>query len=327
MNPTELARAFKEGKFIGPKGPLVPRRAMLTRRSLLLFTDQMVVKLKRPRVVDGVDQTDMRERYAMVARERWVGEQLNAEVYLDDFVLRVDDDHVTMVRGYVEGEPIVLSRRLPDAQHAEALLAANADDDLRRGLEQAVVRLARFHAKSEMFTSGPLANERRPVQRFEQALERIREHLEPAQHEQLARETAEWATQLLPTFQHRIIERRVRLLHGAVRLEHIFVKGPGLPEAAIIDGSDAPDHERANDIAEDIMGLAIEIDAALGVDIGARVVDAYAAETTDASLRKVARFYKRLACMMRAGEAWNDAADGDASAEQRARFFVRRALS
>ncbi len=115
MNPTELARAFKEGKFLGPKGPLVARRAVLTRRSLLLFTDLMVLKLKRPRVVDGVDQSEMRERYAMVARERWIGEQLNADVYLDDFVLRVDEDHVTMVRGYVEGEPMVLLRRLPDA--------------------------------------------------------------------------------------------------------------------------------------------------------------------------------------------------------------------
>ncbi len=165
------------------------------------------------------------------------------------------------------------------------------------------------------------------MQRFERALAQIRDRIEPAQHEQLARETAGWATQMLPTFQHRITERRVRVLHGAVRLEHIFVKGPGLPEAAIIDGNDAPDHERVGDTAEDIMGLAIELDAALGVDISARIVDAYAAETADASLRKVARFYKRFACLVRAGEAWNDAADGDPSADERARFFVRRSLT
>lgn len=311
---------------MGPNGPLVPRKAMLTRRSLLLFTDQLVLKLKRPRVVDGVDQSDMRERYAMVARERWAGEQLNADIYLDEFVLRVDEDRVTMVRGYVEGEPLVLMRRLPDAQHVETLLAANADDVLRRGLEQVVVRLARFHAKSELYTVGPHANDQRPVQRFEQALERIRERIDPAQHEHLARETAEWTTKLMPTFQHRINERRVRLLHGGVRFEHIFVKGLGLPEAAVVDGADAPDAERTGDTAEDIMGLAIEIDAALGVDVSARVVDAYASETADASLRKVARFYKRLACLVRAGEAWNDAADGDPSGDERARFFVRRSL-
>jgi len=333
MNPTELARAFQEERFVGPEGPIVPRRAMLTRKSLLLFSDDLVLKLRRPRLIDGYDQSLMSVRYAMVGRERWIGRQLNGEVYLDDCVLRPDAnfDKVILHRGFIEGEPLVMMRRLPDAQRADRLLLAGlAPEEARRPLEQAMLRLARFHANAEHFTDPLHGDAARIHGRFTGVLETLMPVLVPAEHERLLDETGEWIATLEPTFAHRVAERRVRTLHGEVRLEHLFLPGGGLADATFIDPNDGPDEERTLDTGEEVMSLALELDMLLGRELSDRVVDTYASETADATLRKVSRFYKRLGCLRRASEALLDAAEPEpdvAEAEGRARFFIERALT
>ena len=95
MNPTALARLFRERQLEGPEGVLEPRRALLTRKSLLLFTDDLVLKLRRPREAgpyDWHDASAMSVRYMLIARERWFGRQLNEGVYLEDCVLRADPE-------------------------------------------------------------------------------------------------------------------------------------------------------------------------------------------------------------------------------------------
>jgi len=333
MNPTELARAFHDRKFVGPNGPLVPRRALLTRKSLLLFSDDLVLKLRRPREVDGYDQSMMSVRYAMIGRERWLGRQLSPEVYLDDCVLLPDDnnDKVILHRGFIEGEPIVMMRRLPDAQRADHLLLAEADPaEARRLLDRAMVRLARFHAEAEHHASPPFGDAGRARSRFEAVLAQVMVALTPEEHAGLAGETAEWLAALEPTLAHRVAERRVRSLHGEMRLEHLFLPGQGVADAVFIDPNDGPDSERALDTAEEVMGLALELDALIGPEASDRVIETYATGTADATLRKVARFYKRLGCLHRAAEALRDAAEPQADAAEakgRARFFIERALT
>lgn len=332
MNPTELARAFQDRRFVGPDGPLAPRRAMLTRKSLLLFSDDLVLKLRRPRLIDGYDQSLMSVRYAMIARERFIGRQLSPEVYLDDCVLRPDSnfDKVILHRGLIEGEPIVLMRRLPDAQRADRLLLDGlAPEAARPLLERAMVRLARYHANAEHYTDPALADAPRARARLATVLEQVAPALTAAEHERLTRETGEWLDALAPTLLHRVAERRVRSLHGEVRLEHLFLAGRGASEPAFIDPNEGPDEERMLDTAEEVMSLALELDAVLGRELSDRVVDAYAAETADATLRKVARFYKRLGCLRRAAEALVEAAEPEADAAEaqgRARFFIECAL-
>lgn len=332
MNPTELARAFHDRKFVGPNGLLVPRRALLTRKSLLLFSDDVVLKLRRPREIDGYDLSMMSVRYAMIGRERWIGRQLSPEVYLDDCVLLPDDsgDKVILHRGFIQGEPIVMMRRLPDAQRADHFLLADHDPaEARRLLDRAMVRLARFHAEAEHHATPPFGDAGRARARFEAVLAKVVPLLTPDEHARLSNETREWLDALEPTLAHRVAERRVRSLHGEVRLEHLFLPGQGVTDAAFIDPNDGPDDERALDTAEEVMGLALELDALLGPEVSDRIVETYATETADATLRKVARFYKRLGCMHRAAEALVDAAEPGADVDDangKARFFMERAL-
>jgi len=336
MNPVELARAFQSGRLVGPAGPLAGRRATITRKSLLLYTDDLVIKLRRPRFVDDQDQSLISVRHALTGRERFIGRHLSPDIYLEDVTLDFDAarDVFVVQPGWVTGEPVVLMRRLPDEQRADhVLLSGIATSRVLDQLEMAMQRLASFHANAEFHVEPPYADPATPGHRFHAALGRLGAALGEAERTALITETSAWLERLAPSFEHRIIERRVRSLHGQIRLEHLFLAGlarvQGRAPVAFIDPDDGPDEGRMLDIAEDVMSLALELDAILGTAASDRVVDAYAAQTSDASLRKVARFYKRLGCLRRAAEALEEAGEPDADAaeaNERARFFIERAL-
>lgn len=336
MNPVELARAFQSGRLVGPKGPLAARRATITRKSVLLYTDDLVLKLRRPRFVDDQDQSLISVRHALVGRERFIGRHLSPDVYLEDVTLDFDEarDVFVLQPGWVTGEPVVLMRRLPDEQRADhVLLSGIATSRILDQLEMAMQHLASFHANAEFHTEAPYADPATPGRRFEAALERLGAALSEDERTTLVTETSAWLERLAPSFEHRIIERRVRSLHGEIRLEHLFLPGMarvhGRAPVAFIDPDDGPDEGRMLDTAEDVVPLALELEAILGAAASDRVVDAYAGQTGDGSLRKVARFYKRLGCLRRAAEALDEAAEPDADpteGRERARFFIERAL-
>jgi len=239
-------------------------------------------------------------------------------------------DKVILHRGFIEGEPIVLMRRLPDARRADLMLIeGHAPLDARPLLERAMLRLAHFHADAEPHTDPALGDATRARMRVAELLGKLAPVLTQGQRERLMTETSDWLDALAPTLAHRVAEWRVRTVHGEVRLEHLFLPGQGVSDAAIVDPNDGPDDERTLDTAEEVMSLALELDVVLGPELSDRVVDTYAAATADATLRKVARFYKRLGCLRRAAEALLDAAEPAADvaeAESRARYFIERAL-
>ena len=335
MNPTALARLFRERQLEGPEGVLEPRRALLTRKSLLLFTDDLVLKLRRPREAgpyDWHDASAMSVRYMLIARERWFGRQLNEGVYLEDCVLRADpdrDDRVLLHRGFVEGEPVVLMRRLPDALRADVLLTEVDPDEGQRRLEGFLQRLARFHAQAEAHEKPPFGRPERARERFEAFMEIVAPLLEPRERERLEDETGQWLERLAPTFAHRVMERRVRTVHGDLRMEHLFL-GADDRDVALIDPNDDQDSERALDTAEEVMSLALELDQVICRAATDRAIEAYAIATLDVTLRRVARFYKRLGCLRRAAEAFIEGLEPDADqddAHGRARGFIALALT
>lgn len=337
MNVAELTRAFLDRRILGPAGPFEPARAVVTRKSLLLFTPDLVLKLRRPLFVDGQDQSLVSVRVATSARERFIGRQLSPDVYLEEVALRLDQagEACVLQPGWAGGEPVVLMKRLPDERRADhVLLSGLSSEEKLRQLELAMQQLARFHVDAEFHTEPPLASVDRPGARFHALMDRLAGALGAAERDALLTETNAWLERLAPTFDHRIRERRVRSLHGEIRLEHLYLPGEvrasGALAIAFIDSDDGPDDGRVIDTAEEVMSLALELDAIAGTAFSDRVVDAYAGQTTDASLRKVARFYKRLGCLRRAAEALVDAAAPGANVaeeRERARFFIERALA
>ncbi len=339
MSPLEIARSFSGGRILGRDGrPLVAKRALLTRKSLLLFTPDQVLKLRRPRLIDGYDQEALSTRVGMTSRDRWYLRRMNRGVELGACELRFDESsgRFALVEPSADaepsddGEPVLWMRRLPDELRADTRLASGAPQEtLHAALEHAMQRLARLHGEAEVHVHPPFGEPTRARARFEAALTRIADRLDPSDRDRLARQTGEWLDELADTLAHRVYERRVRTVHGELRAEHVFLPGPGLRDVVFIDPHDGHDAERALDTAEEVMSFALDLELLIGPERTARVIDVYAGETYDGTLRKVDRFYKRLACLRRVAEALDDGAEpgaDQAEVAERVRFFVARAL-
>lgn len=335
MDSIELTRTFMSGQILDTDGatPLAGREALLTRRSLLLFGADRVLKLRRPRFVDGRDQTHQNMRWAQSLEESATGRRLNRTVHQDVHALVLDaaSERIGLRPGFSpDGEPVVVTRRLPDELRADRRIASDAPRDrVVADLEQVMRRLARFHIHSGPFTKPPLADPARTRHRFEAALTAAAPASSPAEVARLTEETGVWLEALAPLLAHRIQERRVRALHHELRLGHLFLSGPGLDGVAFIDPYDGDDPENVADTAEDIASLAVELDAALGREASDRVIDVYLEATVDNSYRRVARLFKRISCLRRAAEALAGAADAETDGEdleERARFFAKLAL-
>lgn len=307
MTPLELAQAFREGRVSGPRGPVRALAALLTRRSLLVFTQQTVLKMRLPGEVAGVDQTDHSSRLGMAEHERFIGRMLAPHAYLDDCALQIGaDNQLRIVADDLEAEPIVATWRQPAERRADALIL---DGDARvESFELAMARLAQFHETARE----PPMDERarhaeRPRERWRAALERLGrlpgEVVSADELRRLGDETEAWLAALDKMLWHRISERRLREGHGELALEHIFLVDPPV----FIDPSDeAASGEAYIDTAEDVMRLGMELDLAVGADFSDGVMQAYARHALDHKLMAVAPLYKRLAAVRVAGEAFAD---------------------
>jgi len=361
MNPIDLARAFRDGRVRAaapPEAglahrpvPIVAERALLTRKSLLVFTSQSVIKVRRPIMVDGFDQSVPSVRYGMTGHERTVGRRIAPEVYYDDLVLRVAAAHpqhdtttraalataspsidpgptLELVPGLVEGEPVVAMVRLPEDRRADHLLASRwVTPEL---FDPAMVRLATFHAESDPHPHAPAADPAHFIPQVRDLVMRVATVATPSECRHLEAETLGWVEQLAGTLAHRVMEGRVRDIHGEVALEHLFIGEDGTP--AFIDPDDGLPEAHVMDTGEEVMRLALELDLLASPAFSDRVLETYATATADGTLRRVARLFKRLAALRFAADAAvlhaespPDARDEDARA--RARFFIDATLA
>jgi aminoglycoside phosphotransferase family enzyme len=340
MDVMDLVARFRRGHVRGPEGLIGAERALLTRKSLLVFTRQSVLKLRRPRLVEGYDQSMMSVRYGMTARERWVGRRFAPGAYLEDCVLQVaweptgfdeegaDEVFIQLVPGLVEGEPVVAMCRLPDACRADVMLSEGRLDesDLTPFLE----RLVAFQAEAYCHREPPFGAGERPAERWRQTLRELdaAEGLFPSEaaRARWVDETEGWLEAHAGTFAHRVMEGRVRETHGGVALEHIFLGTEHGP--VLVDPEDGPDEARTIDIGEEIFRLAVELELAGARALGEEVLEQWAGLARDATLRKVGPFFRKLALARLAAEqvrAHRDEAP-DPEAFERARMCVAHAL-
>ena len=347
MNPLEIAHAFRAGRVRAPTPPesalgaggiqhtIRAERAMLTRKSLLVFTAQSVIKLRRPIEVDGFDQRVPSVRYGMTGRERTVGRRIAPEIYYDDLVLRVapprpgeSEPVLDLIPGLVEGEPVVAMVRLSEARRADHLLASEwVTPEL---FDPAMVRLAAFHAEADLHPEAPAADPASFAPRVRELVQRLGAIATAAERRHLEQETLGWVDQLAGTLAHRVMEGRIRDVHGELALEHLFIAEDGTP--SFIDPDDGMPEAHVMDTGEEVMRLALELDLLASPAFSDRVIETYASATADGTLRRVSRLFKRLAALRFAADAATAhaeslAATPDDDARARARFFLDATLA
>ncbi|MCC6619757.1 MAG: hypothetical protein IT385_00800 [Deltaproteobacteria bacterium] len=316
MNPITLARAFKSGQVYGPLGPVRAVAALMTRRSLLVFTRQTTLKLRIPGVVDGLDQSPLSVRIGLADRERAIGRSLAPHAYLDDCGLLLSSEgELLLVHEVRDAEPIVATWRQPAERQALALVLAGEVGPT--GFDQTMDALARHHGQ---------AGEPRPERRWDP---RARDHwaaalgrladaptevITDAERRALADSTDAWLRAMDKVLVHRATERRVRDLHGELSLEHVFLVDPPV----VIDPADvASADERFADTAEDVMRLAMELDLAGAPELAEAAVARYALSALDARLADVAPFFKRLSAVRVAVDALAEPAPLDGEPDDR----------
>lgn len=326
MDPLALAHAFRHGQVHGPAGPIEARRAMLTRKSLLVFTERSVLKLRRPRVVAGFDQTRLSTRYGMTARERAFGRVLSPGTYLADCALQIHYDGETpflmLVEGLVDGEPLVSMRRLRDELRADHVLAHDTLGP--EAFFPHVDALLRLHLSADAHHHPPLGAPERLPQRVATLVATLPTDLwqdrQPFLDDTLAR-----LSRLTPTLEHRVMEGRVRELHGELQLDHLFVDPSGADPAhgVIIDPRDGSDGERVFDVALDIFRLALALELAVGRAFADVIVERYASLSVDLTLRRVAVVFRRLAALELMADFAAEAQDPEATDPEAATASVK----
>jgi aminoglycoside phosphotransferase family enzyme len=259
-------------------------------------------------------------------------------MYLEDCVLQVsweplgfdsegsDEVSVRLMPGLVEGEPVVAMRRLPDACRAdvrlfEGTLTAEA-------LAPFVELIATYQANAVCHREAPFGTGSRPEERWRSFFGALDERVFPslAVRDRLADETEGWLEMLAPTFVHRVMEGRVRECHGGVSLDHLFV---GTEHGvALLDPEDGPDSERTIDVGEEVMRLAVDLELGGDRSLGEEVLEHWAGLTRDITLRKVGRFFRRLALIRQAvlEVRAHDDEEPDLDGLERARVCVSTAL-
>lgn len=348
MTLDELVLAFRQGRVIAPAGPVRPEAVRITRRSLLVTTRGTVLKLRRPRAVDGWDQTSDPVRAALAIREHAIGSRMSPEIYLDlvqllsvaavadaaavpgadtpelanTFVLQVGTDL---------GEPVIAMTRLPDALRADHVLVTQ--DPPAAAFLAVAQRIANFHdfAPAHWGDDGPGAPGR-ALASWDSAITRLQSDPDvPATAAELARldaHTRELLGHIARPLAHRVLEGRIREGHGGLALEHLFLTDP----PAFLDPADASDGAGFVDTAEDIARLALELYAVAGTTFTDRFLDLYAGLARDMTLRRVLPFYLRLAAIRAAQDALDEARDSDGTADpiacrEAARFFITQAFA
>lgn len=317
MNVMALANAFRDGQVWGPRGRIKATAATLTRRSLIVFTAQTVLKVRVPERIPPFDQSLLSVRAALSARERAVGRALSPVAYLDNCeIRRANDESLILVNEIHGGEPVVATWRQPLERRADVLLVEGGVD--ASAFDAAMDQLALFHEQAR--EPEPESRYARPTltaDRWEAALASLT-IITPEERMRLADETREWLAALDKVLLHRTIERRIRDGHGELSLEHLFLVDPPV----FIDAGDGADDDFMMDTAEDVAQLAMELDLAAGVEMGDAVAGRYAEAAIDQTLMQVLPLYKRLVAVRTAAMT---AADSNAAPES-ARAFVDLAL-
>jgi aminoglycoside phosphotransferase family enzyme len=330
-----VINAFREGRIVGPAGQLKPSACVLTRRSVLLMTPRSVLKLRRPVTLEDNRNTTRAGRIADSEQELWIGRRASPGLYLGDCGIRLHPEGATLVSGIDPAlEPVVAMLRLPDAQCAREVLRDCGDPTAR--LRPLMLRIAAFHADAPLHRAHDgYGAPGRIAKRWQALVSSLPDPiLGPDARNALIEQTGGWLTELEGTFAHRVMEGRLRHIHGGLRLEHIFldVTIHGSDETvAIIDPCEAGEDAHFTDTAEDVALLAVDLDAHGHRDVSDAVLDVYAGITGDRTLRSVTPFFKRLQALRRAGEIYADAqADSDAAmrenGEQAARLCVDLAM-
>jgi aminoglycoside phosphotransferase family enzyme/predicted kinase len=322
MNPSASLKA----DLLRPEAyaPLPAARVELaeTHVSQVFLIDRDVFKVKRPVDLGFLDFTTLERREAACRAEVELNTRLASDVYRGVVPIRRGPDGHARLGG--DGPLLdwaVHMRRLPDECRADVMLERGQLD--APAVDAIAARLARFHAgaraDAEVARFGsPDAIARNVEENFAQTAG-VMEAYAPGEAPEIVR----WQTAFLrghrALFERRAATGHVRDGHGDLRLEHVYLEGPGDGAPTIIDCIEFNDRFRFADVCADVAFLSMDLEAHGRVDLAERLLARYAREANDFDLYALVDFYESYRAFVRAKVSAILAADPDVEPDARAR--------
>ena len=314
ISVTSIIERFRAGQVHSAGGLLKATQAISTQRSVVFLTGELAIKLRRPVPMlgtgaTGEDQSTLALRHALARQEVREGRRLSPAVYLgaatltqgDDGALRVANDPAAF------GESVVVMRRLAPEDRADVRLDRRTLSAL--DLRPLMGQLADYHAAGEPFqVSEGVTPVDRFCARFRVCADRLvtAGRLGEGDAGGLLADVRDHAEALSKLLAHRVAERRIRRVHGAVRLDHLFVGEP----PGIIDPLEWPDRAAITDTAEDVALLWLQLATAGARPMADQAANFYAGGAQDGTLHRVLPLFARLAAAREAAAENDDARSG-----------------
>lgn len=274
IHPTSLARE-RVGPSIAPRhggtvGRVAAPRLVETHLSLLLLTDDRVLKWKKPVAFDFIDLRSLDARRRNCEREVELNRRLAPDVYEGVAELHGPDGELW--------EPVVVMRRLPEERRLATLVRLD-DPSVPAALHDVAEVVAAFHATAER--SPQIAAHGRAdavAARWAANLRQLRGagvRLDPGAADDLdavERLVAAWLPGRSTLLDARADEGHVVDGHGDLQADDVFLLDTG---PAIIDCLEFDDGLRAVDVADDAAFLAMDLEHLGRADLATAFVDHY----------------------------------------------------
>ena len=298
-----------------------------THISWVFLLERDVFKVKRPVDFGFLDFRTMESRKLACEAEIALNRRLAPDVYLGVVPVRTGADGRACIGG--DGAIVdwaVHMRRLPDE--------ARADNRLARGelsahdIDAIAARLAEFHAsaRSDEHTSrfGKREMIRANVdENFAQTRASITDYVSYEEAHEIARWQSAFLEDNAALFEARIRAGRIRDGHGDLRLEHVYLVEGG---PVVIDCIEFNERFRFADVCADVAFLSMDLAASRRVDLGERLLAAYARKSNDFDSYAVVDFYESYRAFIRAKVSAMIASDESIApaARERARADARK---
>jgi aminoglycoside phosphotransferase family enzyme/predicted kinase len=245
-------------------------RLVETHLSLLLMSDERVLKWKKPVAFEFVDLRTLEARQRICRREVELNRRLAPDVYEGVAELRGPGGELW--------EPVVVMRRLPEERRLATLVGGD-DPSVTDGLGKLAQLMAAFHAGADR--SAAIAAQGRATAvtaRWEANLRQLRDsgvRLGPvptADLDAVERLATAWLAGRGPLLDSRAEAGYVVDGHGDLQADDVFLLEQG---PAVIDCLEFDDDLRAVDVADDIAFLAMDLEHLGRADLASAFVDAY----------------------------------------------------
>jgi uncharacterized protein len=279
--------------------------------SWLLFTEDHVLKIKKPVTFDFLDLSTVEARREACHREVELNRRLAADVYEGVGTFTYPDGRQ---------EPVVVMRRLPSDRRLSALIQSD-DPDIDAQLERIARRLAGFHAEATRNRDVDAACTAPAVTRlWQNNMAELRtvsaSILDPDDLDRIDQLAERYLAGRSELFGNRIQSGHAVDGHGDLLADDIFCldDGPRLLDCLEFD---AP--LRYVDTLSDAASLAMDLEKLGRLDLSTAFLDSYRQASADTWPASLAHFYIAYRAMVRAKVACLRAATADHDAPYEAR--------